>query len=346
MRFSSGSDEGGHRALRTRAARLALASGVLICAGKFAAFGITGSSAVLSDAAESIVNVAAAALLLYSIALAALPADRNHPYGHGKVEFFSVGVEGTLIVIAGLLVLAEALHALWTGPEVRRVGTGLWILASVTVLNGALGSYLIRVGTQTHSLALVADGRHLMTDVLTSAGVLTGLGAVALTGWVVLDPLVAIGVASHILHAGWKLLREGIRGLMDEADPDTLQRIVEAVERRREPWYIDVHSLRAWRSGRDQHADLHLVVPRYFDAEQLHDIHDAVIRVVLSSIRAPGDAIVHFDPCRPRQCPGCEMRDCRVREAPFSGREPLTLDGATREDETLDTGTPVSEIGL
>jgi cation diffusion facilitator family transporter len=335
------SDES-QRRLRTRAAKLSFAAAAVICAGKFAAFGMTGSSAVFSDAMDSVGNTAAAVLLLYSVTLAALPADRNHPYGHGKIEFFSAGAEGTLIVGAGLLVLVEAFHSLWTGPQVRHLGAGIWMIAGVTALNVLLSTYLIRTGRRVQSLALEAHGGHVMTDVLTSTGVLLGLGTVWLTGWLVLDPLIAAVVAALILHTGWKLLCEGIRGLMDEADPETLRRIVEALEARREPWHIDIHSLRTWRSGVEHHVDLHLAVPRYFDADRLHDIHDGVIRTVLSATGAPGDVIVHFDPCRPRQCSACAMEDCRVRGDAFAGRNPLTLDRATRQDEALDTGAPLN----
>jgi cation diffusion facilitator family transporter len=317
---------------RIRAGRIALAVGGAIFAGKLAAYLLTGSAALLSDALESIVNVVAAALLLYSLTVAARPADRSHPYGHGKVEFFSAGVEGTLIAVASTLILIEAGRALWFGPNLRRVDLGLLLFAGLTAMNAALGAYLLRIGRRTQSLALQADGQHVLTDVATSLGIMVGLLAVQLTGWTPLDPLIAIAVALNILRTGWSLLRAAVGGLMDEADDELLRTMAQALEEKRRPWMVDVHSLRAWRSGAFQHVDLHVTVPRYYDAEQLHHIDDEITDQLLAAAGRAGDVIVHFDPCRPRECPGCGVADCPVRAAPFLRREALTLERATRED--------------
>lgn len=328
-------------ALRIRAGWLSLAVGTLIFAGKLAAWRLTGSSAVFSDAMESVVNVVAAGLLVYTLIVASRPADRDHPYGHGKVEFFSAGVEGTLIGVAAVVILVEAVGELVRGPEVRRLDLGLLLLAGLTLGNAALGAWLVRVGGRTRSLALEADGRHLLTDVATSAGVLVGLGAVRLTGQVVLDPLVAIVVGLNVLRSGWTLVRHSVGGLMDEADTEVLGRVVAALERTREPWCIDVHGLRAWRSGAIEHVDVHVSVPRYYDADRLHALNEELTRNILSGAGAKGDVLIHFDPCRPRQCPGCSVQPCPVRSAPPVGRFPVTLARATRGEEALETGEQV-----
>ena len=290
---------------------------------------------------ESVVNVAAGGLLLFSLIVAARPADRDHPYGHGKVEFFSAGAEGALIAVAAGLILYESVLALVRGPELRSLSLGLLGITLLTGANAALGLYLIRVGREHHSAALVADGQHLLTDVWTSVAVLVGLGAVWLTGRVVLDPLIAMAVALNILRMGWKLLRGAVAGLMDEADESVLEPICHALELAREPWWIDVHGLRTIRAGATQHTDLHLCVPRYFDAERLHRINDEVSGVVVTATGVPCHAIVHFDPCRARQCPGCTMSDCPVREKPFESQQPITLETAVRTDESLDSGSPM-----
>jgi len=339
--MSSEGTQNKQTAERLKAARLSLVAGFVLCGGKFLAFALTGSSAVLSDAMESIVNVVASGLMLTSIIIAAQPADRNHPYGHGKVEFVSAGVEGTLIAIAGLIILAQASYELWIGPEVHQIGLGLWLLGGVTVLNALLGTHLIRVGRRTRSLALEADGRHLMADVVTSIGVFVGLGAVALTGWMALDPLIAIALAAHIFYTGWKLFREALGGLMDEADPAMLEEVAGVLERERAPWLIDVHSLRMRRSGSAAYTDFHVALPRYFDADRLHDIHDDLFARVLDATGGSGEVIVHFDPCRPRQCTECAMPECPQRSADLEGRSPLSVLRVTRADEMLDTGTPV-----
>jgi divalent metal cation (Fe/Co/Zn/Cd) transporter len=290
-----------------RAGKVALAAGVLIFVGKLATFRLTGSSAVFSDAMESVVNVAAAGLLLYSVTVAARPADRDHPYGHGKVEFFAAGVEGALIAFAAVMIFYQSALDIVSGSELRRLDLGLIAIAALSVLNALVGRYLIAVGRRTHSIALIADGKHLFTDVVTSGAVLAGLALVKLTGIALFDPLVAMGVA--------------------------------------EPWWIDVHSLRSWCSGPIQHSELHLAVPRFFDADQLHQISERVQEVTLSATGLPGDVLVHFDPCRPRQCSACAMEACEQRAHAFVQRESITLGRATRGDEALDTGEPVEPNG-
>jgi cation diffusion facilitator family transporter len=227
------------------------------------------------------------------------------------------------------------------GPQLRSLDVGLALASGLAVANLALGAYLVRTGRRTHSAAVTADGYHVLSDVVTTVGVVLGLAAVALTGWPLLDPLVAIAVALSILRTGWRLARGAVGGLMDEADVDLLRPICEALERERAPSWIDVHSLRSFRSGAVQHTDLHLAVPRYFDADRLHAESDRVREVILGALGRPGDVIVHFDPCRPRQCPGCAMPACPVRAAPLVKREPIELERALREDERLDTGTPI-----
>jgi len=330
-----------HRSLRLRAGVLSLVVGSALFLGKLAAWRLTLSTAILSDALESVINVVAAALLLASLVVAARPADRNHPYGHGKVEFFSAGVEGTCIALAAVAILVESARALLRGPTVQNLDAGLGILLGAGALNGLLGAYVLRAGRRTGSLALVADGKHILTDVWTSVGVGVGLVTVWATGWTVLDPLVAMAVALNILATGFGLMRQAVGGLMDEAEVKHLAPMVEALERSREPGWIDVHGLRCWRSGSVQHVDLHLVVPRYLDVERVHAIDARITDVLLGAVGLPGDVIVHFDPCRPRQCAGCDLTPCPVRAAAFTGRTPWRVETATREDPPV--GPPPRE---
>ncbi len=323
-------DEAQSHAARMRAGILSLVVGTLIFAAKLLAWRLTGSAAVLSDALESIINVVAAGGLLYSLVVAARPADETHPYGHGKVEFFSAGVEGACIALASLVILWESVRALLRGPHVENIDFGLLVLVGTSLVNAGLGWHLVRVGRQRHSLALVADGRHVLTDVTTTAGVVVGLMAVRITGLHVLDPLVAMAVAVNILVMGWRLVREAVGGLMDEADLPRLDLMVAALEAGRAPEWIDVHTLRGWRSGRVQHVDLHLTVPRYLDVERAHAFDEAVGRIVSRAPGLPTETIVHFDPCRPRHCHDCRVAPCPVRAAAFVAREPLTLQRAIR----------------
>ncbi len=326
-------NEAASHAARIRAGMLALAAGTLIFGGKLLAWWITGSAAVLSDALESIINVVAAGGLLFSLVVASWPADESHPYGHGKVEFFSAGVEGACIAGASLVIFWEAAAVLLRGPRVENIDFGLVILVLASLLNAALGWYLVRVGRRHHSLALVADGKHVLTDVVTSAGVVAGLVAVWITDLHVLDPLVAMGVAVNILVTGWRLVRQAVGGLMDEADLPRLDLLVAALESERRSEWIDVHGLRGWRSGRLQHADLHLTVPRYLDVERAHAFDEEIGRIFSRATGMPTEAIVHFDPCRPRHCSGCSVDACPVRAAAFAARAPITLQDAIRLGE-------------
>jgi cation diffusion facilitator family transporter len=322
---------------RLRAGRLSLALGVVVFAAKVAAWIVTGSVAVFSDAMESIVNVVAALLLVWSLRLAAQPADRDHPYGHGKAEFLSAGVEGALIIVAALLIAVQALRDLLVGSAPQRLDTGMALVAGASLLNGGLGFYLVRIGRRTQSLALVADGRHILTDVWTSGGVLLGLLAVELTGRAWLDPAVALALAANIVRAGWQLVLRAVGGLLDEADEGLLARLASGLEASRPPEWIDVHGLRAWRSGAEAHVDLHLVVPRYFDAERLHRITEAVEARLVEAAAMPAEAVVHFDPCRPHECPHCAMPACPVRAAPHEARRVIDAPHATRADADVET---------
>jgi len=326
---------------RRRAALVALYGGIAVLLGKFVAYFVTESTAVLSDAMESTVNVAAALFLVYSIRFAATPADRNHPYGHGKIEFFAAGVEGTLIVVAALMILFAAGRAFVLGPSIHAIDLGMAILVVFSAINGLLGWHLLTVGKRVGSLALRADGMHLMTDVWTSVGVVVGLLAVRFTGWKILDPIAATVVAINILRTGYTLAREAIRGLMDEANDSLLQSIIDRLENTRKDWCIDVHTLRVWSSGALHHVDFHLTVPRYFDTEQLHEGDEAYKSDAFDPDEGIWDVIIHYDPCRPRHCSGCKTQACPVRSEAFVEREPLSLLEATRGDEDLDDGLPI-----
>ncbi len=328
------------RTQRLRAGRLALAVGVLVFGGKLLGYALTGSTAVFSDAMESVVNVAAGGVLLLSLIVAARPADRDHPYGHGKVEYFSAGLEGAFLLVAAGWVVFEAAHALAVGHVVHSLDVGLACVVAASAANAALGSYLVRVGERTRSAALVADGRHVLTDVWTTAGVVVGLGAVALTDLHVLDPLVAIAVGLHILRQAVALMRESVRGLMDEADETLLAAVAAAMEAQREDSWIDVHGLRCRRVGAAVHTDLHLVVPRYFEVERLHRVHDAVAGAIGAAVGHDSETVVHYDPCRPHDCPHCAMAECPVRESPLTLRYRLTLQRATRSDQVAEAASP------
>ena len=310
-----------------RAGWASLVVGVFLLAVKFAAYVATDSVAVLSDAAESFVNVGAALMVVWALRIAALPADADHPYGHGKIESFSAGAEGALIFGAALVIIHESALALVRGPQVRNLDLALFAVLGAGAVNAALGLHLLRAGRAAGSVALEADARHVLADAWTSAGVVAGLAAVRLTGWTFLDPLVAMAVAAHLLAQGARIVKRAVDNLMDAASPELLRGLAARLSDAREDSWIDIHNLRAWRSGAALHADLHVVVPRYYNAAQLHDIHGRVKDALLADARE-GGAVAHFDPCQPSHCPRCAMRQCPVRDAPFSARPPITAESA------------------
>ena len=320
---------------RLRAGRLSLIVGILIFAGKFAAYSMTGSTAVFADALESTINIVSAGMLLFALVLASKPPDRDHPYGHGRVEFLSAAIEGAAITVAAIVILSEGLRELIQGPEITRIDTGLLVLIVCTVANLILGRHLVKTGEATESVALVADGKHIMSDVWTSGGVILGLLIVRATGFVQADPLVAIAVALNVAREGIGLLRTAVGGLMDEADDETLEWGATALEEARQPTWIDVHSLRSWRSGARRHFDLHVTVPRYFNVEQVHGIHDGVEEALFEKDRHGSDAVIHFDPCDDSLCVACAVDDCPIRKSAFVGSLPFTIDRITQPDEEV-----------
>ncbi|MDH5298037.1 MAG: cation diffusion facilitator family transporter, partial [Desulfobulbaceae bacterium] len=308
-----------------RAAATALAISLLLLIGKFTAYYLTGSKAVLSDAIESIINVVAAAFLLFSVTIGSQPADECHPYGHGKIESFSVGLEGGLILLAGIIIFAEAIPAFFVPAHPQRLDAGILLLAGAGLVNLGFGLHLLRQGKKHKSDALTADGHHLMTDFYTSAGVIVGLIAVRFTGWLWLDPLVACLMAVNILVPGVKLARNAFRDLMNEADPSLLSRIVAALNRIDSATWHCPHRLRVIRSGIYHHIDLHITVPNYWTLSRAHDVEKEVASALLGAIDEEGDVMIHLDPCHPSCCNCCKLEPCPERSSRFTGHPPWTI---------------------
>jgi len=304
---------------------LAVGIGTLLMALKFWAYLLTGSAGILSDAMESIINVAASGFALYSVYLSTRPPDANHPYGHGKIEYFSAGFEGALIVLAAAAIFVQAVPKFFDPRPLAHLGWGVQLLLAATALNLALAFVLIRTGKRCHSLALTADGKHLLTDVITSLGVIGGLILVKWTGLLWLDPLVACLVAVNILYSGSKLLRESTGRLMDEADPDLLEHIVQILNSQRKPEWIHVHHLRARRYGPNVHVDLHVIFPRSYNLTQTHQAIKEVEEVLQKEFGPEAEIIVHPDPCSDPWCPICVLPDCEQRSAWPEGTAPKQI---------------------
>jgi cation diffusion facilitator family transporter len=225
-------------------------------------------------------------------------------------------------------IFVTALPRVFQPQPLVQLSLGVGLVGGAGVLNALLGLCLQYVGRRTHSLALMADGQHLLSDAYTSAGVLVGILGVWLTGWHVLDALTALVVALHILVMGGCLLRESIARLMDEAEPNLLQRIVQTMQAARQPSWIDLHNLRAWRSGPRYHVDFHLTLPRYWDLEHSHDVSESIEILIQQTQPTHGDVIIHLDPCLPADCPFCAMPSCPVRTAVYQESRPWTVPSA------------------
>jgi cation diffusion facilitator family transporter len=300
------------------AARLAFITSLTLLLVKFGAYYLTDSKAVLSDAIESIINVVTAAFLMLSISISNKPVDINHPYGHGKIESFSAGLEGGLIIIAAVVILVEAVPVFFAPLPPRNLGVGLYILGGAGAVNLGVGVYLMHAGRKYKSEALSADGRHLLTDFYTSAGVIIGLLLYHLTGFLWLDPLVACLVALNIFIPGIKLLANSFKNLMNEADPELLERIVRGLNTIRKPGWLYPHKLRALRSGRYHHVDLHISLPHYWTLTQVHEAEQEITQALLEALGEEGDIMIHVDPCEPPYCPVCNVDDCSERSADFT----------------------------
>jgi cation diffusion facilitator family transporter len=318
--------------IRLRAGLVSLIVGSGLLAAKYLAYRLTGSTAVLSDALESIVNVIAAVFALGGLAFAGRPADRNHPYGHGKIEFFSAAFEGGLIAFAAVMIIVEAIHGFVQAPEIRALDLGLLITSGAGLANLALGGFLVRTGRVYNSLTLVADGQHVLSDFWTSLGVVVGLLLVRMTGIVWLDPLVAAIVGVNLAWTGMRLVRHAAGGLLDEEDTELLGRLLGALNACMVPGIIRVHNLRAIRSGRFSHIDAHLVVPEFWSVEQAHDAADAFEQQVMVAGALDGEIVFHTDPCRRAYCARCDIGDCPIRVEPFRSRPALTVEEVVQPD--------------
>jgi cation diffusion facilitator family transporter len=315
---------------RRLAAVVSVAVGCLMLLGKWVAYGLTGSSAILSDALESIVHIVATVFALYSLILASRPPDEKYPYGYGKIGYFSAGFEGALIVVAAIAIFYEAIHGLLGGAPPRQLGAGLMLILGASVVNLLLGGWLVRQGKRTRSVILEADGHHVLTDAFTSFGVVAGVALVLQTGWYWLDSMIAMVVGVNILFTGFKLTKGAFLGLMDRADESLLTQVVQALQQGRRPGWIDLHNLRAWQSGDRTFVDFHLVVPPGWTVEQLHEAHVEARNLIRAVVPGLVESVIHFDPDRP--------------ERPTNPEASWTMASATRtprfDPEPIDSAQP------
>ncbi|MCU7614306.1 cation diffusion facilitator family transporter [Chryseobacterium sp. GMJ5] len=307
--------------------------GVLLFIGKIIAWKLTNSDAVFSDAMESIVNVISAFMGLYSLYLASKPKDEDHPYGHGKVEFVTSGIEGALIAIAGIMIIYEGINSLLTGKILNQLDWGIAIIAATAIVNYFLGYISIKKGKKENSLVLISSGKHLQSDTITTLGVVISLIIVYFTKIYWIDSVVALLFGGYIIVVGYKIVRKSLSGIMDEQDPKLLNSIIDLLEKNRKTEWIDVHNMKIQQFGASLHIDAHITLPWYYSLREAHNEMENVILLLASNMKRSIEFNFHMDDCKPISCPICQIADCPVREKDFVKRVTWTPENVTRVDK-------------
>lgn len=298
---------------------------VLLFITKITAWYLTKSVAVLTDALESTVNVIAGFIGLYSLHIAAKPRDDDHPYGHGKAEFVSAAVEGTLIFMAGLIIIFTSAESFIHPKKLEKLDYGIILVSITGAINFFVGYFAIRKGRKNNSLALQASGKHLQTDTWSTIGIVIGLWLIIFTGYVWLDSLVAILFSFFILYTGYKIIRSSLAGIMDEIDTGLLSKLVVVLNNNRRHNWIDLHNLRVIKYGGQRHIDCHMTVPWYLNVHEAHAEIDALIALIKKEFGDAVEFFVHTDGCLDFSCHICGKEDCPVRKHPFEKRVEWTL---------------------
>jgi cation diffusion facilitator family transporter len=262
---------------------------------KVGAYLLTGSAAILSDAAESVVHVAAVVFAAYSLKLSYKPADESHLYGHAKIAFFSAGFEGAMIILAALYIIYESIHKWLVGLHLENLGFGTALTAAAAIINGGLGGYLVWLGRRKNSLILIANGKHVLTDCWTSIAVLVGLGLVLITHWLPFDPICGIIMAINILLSGGGLMKSAWSGLMDTADPAVQKQLTEVLDREVAKHGITYHQLRHRNIGDAHWVEVHLLFPQGTSLDNAHRTATAIEEVVETSIEPRAHLTTHLE---------------------------------------------------
>jgi cation diffusion facilitator family transporter len=307
--------------------------GVILFIGKIIAWKLTNSDAVFSDAMESIVNIISAFMGLYSLHLASKPKDEDHPYGHGKVEFVTAGIEGALIAIAGIMIIYEGTNSLITGKVLNKLDWGIWIIAATAVINYFLGYISIKKGQNENSLVLISSGKHLQSDTITTLGVVISLVIVYFTKIYWIDSVVALIFGAYIIVVGYKIVRKSLSGIMDEQDPELLNQIIKVLEENKRTEWIDVHNMKIQQFGANLHIDAHITLPWYYSLRDAHNEMEKMIILLAKNTKRSVEFNFHMDDCKPISCPICQISDCPVREKDFVKRIQWTPENVTSADK-------------
>lgn len=291
--------------------------GILLFVGKLIAWHLTNSDAVFSDAMESIVNIIAAFMGLYSLYLAAKPKDLDHPYGHGKVEFVTSGIEGALIIFAGVIIIVQSVDSLLHGNVPKKLDWGILIVALTAAINYLMGHISIKKGIKQNSLVLQSSGKHLQSDTFTTLGVVISLVLIYFTKIYWIDAAVALIFGGYIMFVGYKIIRKALSGIMDEADLEMLSRLAKFLNENRKPEWIDIHNMRIQQHGSGLHIDAHLTLPWYFELRKAHEEMEKAYKLIGENTDRSVEFNFHLDDCKTFSCEICQLSECPVRQKPF-----------------------------
>ncbi|RYZ19255.1 MAG: cation transporter, partial [Sphingobacteriales bacterium] len=261
------------------------------------------------------------------------PRDANHPYGHGKAEFISAAVEGTLVLSAGILVIYNSGERLIYPGEVVQLDLGMILIGSTAVINWILGFIARKQGSRSGSLALTSSGKHLQSDTYSTVAIIAGLALMSITGFLWIDSVVAAAFGIFIIYTGYRIIRTSLAGIMDEADMDLLKEMVAILEKHKMENWVDLHNLRVIKYGNVLHVDCHLTVPWYFNVHQAHAEIDILAKLIRSKFGESLELFVHSDGCLYFQCPICEKKDCPVRQHDFKERLEWTVDNSLQNEK-------------
>lgn len=298
---------------------------VVLFVVKIIAYYNTHSLAILSDALESIVNMIAGFIGLFALYVAAKPKDQDHPYGHGKAEFISAAVEGTLIVTAGFFIIYQTIETFFTPTHVQKLDTGLWLIGITAVVNYVAGSICVFIGKKNNSLALISSGKHLQIDTYSTLAIILGLVLMLFTKLLWLDKVIALLLSVIILYNGYKIIRASLAGIMDEADTALLEKMVTILNTHRKQNWVDLHNLRVIKYGNLLHVDCHLTLPWFLNINEAHQEIDELTALIAQNFGDSVEFFVHTDGCLDFSCSICNKQDCVERKRPFTNRVEWTL---------------------
>jgi cation diffusion facilitator family transporter len=300
---------------------------------KIIAYYLTHSVAILTDALEGIVNVVAGFIGLYSLYIAAKPRDEDHPYGHGKIEFISAGLEGGMIFLAGGAILYKATLALFNPEPLHQLDIGILLVAFAGTVNFLVGRICVTNGEKNNSLALIASGKHLQSDAYSTLAILAGLALLYFTDWQWVDSAIAMGFSFFILYTGFTIIKSSVAGIMDEADTTLLKKLVIVLQNNRKENWIDLHNVRIIKYGSTLHLDCHLTVPWYLNVHEAHKEIDALAKLVRDEFGDSLELFVHSDGCLDFSCKVCEKKECAARKHPFERKVEWTMNNLVNNEK-------------